>query len=294
MEKMQLSLRNLTEDYSKLSMNKTAIVLNDVCLGLQYLHSRTPPIVHQDLTPNNILLCQHLKAKISDLGVARTLETTDTTLTQIPGTPDFMAPECLGNNPVYGLPLDIFSFGGVILYITTEKWPHPASWISFDPDSGEKVTLTSELQRRQQYLDKMTGAYAKFKPLAISCLDDNPKNRPTVVELLAEIKKVKTAFSDDVVLYCDISTPSEQLKVTQLHKQNEQLQQGHQPQLRQNQQTVQMHQQQKQGQKHQQKKQKQRHKVNQKEDQETLLHQEEHQHKPLQVIIQCSYSWGHE
>ena len=284
MEKMQLSLRNLIEDYSKLPMNKTATVLNDVCLGLQYLHSRTPPIVHRDLTPNNILLCRHLRAKISDLGVATTLETTDTTLTQIPGTLDFMAPECLGDNPVYGLPLDIFSFGGVILYITTQKWPHPASWIRFDPDSGEKVTLTSELQRRQQYLDKMTGAYAKFKPLAISCLDDNPKNRPTVVELLAEIKKVKTAFSDDVVLYCDISIPSKQLKVT-----NDQSQK----QLSQNQQTVQKQQQQKeeqqnQGQKYQQKKQQQIHKLNQKEDQEALQHQEEHPHQPLQVIIQCT------
>ena len=102
-----------------------------------------------------------------------------------------MAPECLGNNPVYGLPLDIFSFGGVILFFTTQKWPHPAPCISINPDSGEKVTLTSELQRRQQYLDNMIRAYAKFKPLAISCLDDNPKNQPTVVELLAEIKKVK-------------------------------------------------------------------------------------------------------
>ena len=89
---MQLSLRNLIEDYSKLPMNKTATVLNDVCLGLQYLHNRTPPIVHRDLAPNNILLCQHLGAKISDLSVATTLEAIDTTLTQIPGTLDFMAP----------------------------------------------------------------------------------------------------------------------------------------------------------------------------------------------------------
>ena len=285
MEKMQFSLRNLIEEYSKLPMNRTAIVLNDVCLDLQYLHSRTPPIVHRDLTPNNILLCKHFRAKISDLGVATILETTDTTLTQIPGTLDFMAPECQGNNPIYGLPLDIFSFGGVILYITTEKWPHPAPWISFDPDSGEKVTLTSELQRCQQYLDKMTRAYAKFKPLAISCLDDNPKNRPTVVELLAEIKKIKKAFSDDVVLYCDISTPSKQLKVTNNQSQK---------QLSQNQQTVQKQEQQNQGQKYQQKKQQQRHKLDQKEDQETLQHQEEHQHQPLQVIIQCGYSWGHD
>ena len=247
MEKMQSSLRSLVERHSELSIsiNTMTTILNDVCLGLQYLHSRTPPIVHRDLTPNNILLCYHHRAKISDLGVARTLEATDTTLTKIPGTFDFMAPECLGNNPVYGLPLDIFSFGGVILYITTQKWPHPAPWISFS-DSGEKITLTSELQRRQQYLDKMTGICVNFKSLAISCLDDTPKNRPTVAEVLAKIKEVKNAFSDNFEIYCDISLPSKQLQAiahVQSQKQEEELpsnqqqrqQQQCQPQLHQEQ-----------------------------------------------------------
>ena len=248
MEKMQNSLRSLVERHSELSIsfNTITTILNDVCLGLQYLHSRTPPIIHRDLTPNNILLCHHCRAKISDLGVARTLETTDTTLTKIPGTFDFMAPECLGKNPVYGLPLDIFSFGGVILYITTQKWPHPASWIRFDPDSGEKVTLTSELQRRQQYLDKMTGICVNFKSLAISCLVDIPKNRPTVAEVLAKIKEVKNTFSDDCQTYYDVSIPSKQLEGTtyiQSQKQKEELpsnqqqrqQQQCQPQLHQEQ-----------------------------------------------------------
>ena len=190
MEKMQSSLRGLVEKHNdiNISFNNTVSILNDVCLGLQYLHSRTPPIVHRDLTPNNILLCYHLRAKITDLGVARTLQATDTTLTKAPGTPNFMPPEYLVDNPVYGLPLDIFSFGGVILYITTQQWPSPPSWINFDPNTGEKFIL-SEIQRRQQYLDKMTVTFMNFKPLVISCLDDNPNNRPTVVEVLIELKK---------------------------------------------------------------------------------------------------------
>ena len=68
--------------HKDISFNNTATILHDVCLGLQCLHTRNPPIVYWDLTPNNILLCCHLRAKISDLGVARTLQATDTTLTQ--------------------------------------------------------------------------------------------------------------------------------------------------------------------------------------------------------------------
>ena len=149
MEKMEFSLRGLVEkhkDVTDVSFSNTVKILNDVCSGLEYLHSRTPPIVHRDLTPNNILLCYHFRAKITDLGVARTLEATDTkTLTRGPGTLDFMSPECLTDTPIYGLPLDIFSVGGVILYITTRLWPTPSSWVSFDPNTGEKLN-PSEVQ----------------------------------------------------------------------------------------------------------------------------------------------------
>ena len=108
MEKMYNSLRGLVERHTEIPFTNVVSILNDVCCGLQYLHNRKPPIVHRDLTPNNILLCYHLRAKITDLGVAKVMQTTDTkTLTQVPGTHDFMPPESLANKPVYGLPLDI-------------------------------------------------------------------------------------------------------------------------------------------------------------------------------------------
>ena len=237
MEKMYNSLRGLVEKHTNIPFNDVLSILNDVCLGLQYLHNKNPPIVHRDLTPNNILLCFHLRAKITDLGVAKVMQTTDTkTLTQAPGTNDFMPPECLANKPVYGLPLDIFSFGGVVLYVTTQEWPQPAPWVDFDPNTGGRIVLT-ELQRRQQYLDRMTGVYTDLKPLVISCLDDNPKNRPSVANVLLDIKKVKQK------LYCTIwatevfgkhqSTPElqDQQPQWQQQKQNQQ-QPQQQPKLR--------------------------------------------------------------
>ena len=223
MEKMQFSLTKLVEIHSKtcISLNNTVTILKDVCLGLEYLHTRTPQIVHRDLTPNNILLCQHFRAKITDLGMARTLEATNTkTLTKAPGTPDFMPLECLIDKPVYGLPLDIFSFGGVILHVTTRQWPTPAPWVRVDPNTGEKLTLTSELQRRQLYLDKMTKTYEKFKPLVKSCLNDNPNDRPTVVEVLIEIKSIQKACPS---LYYDIWANTEKQPAAQSHEQQQQL-----------------------------------------------------------------------
>ena len=181
MEKMQHSLRGLVEKYNNIPLNVKLSILDEVCLGLRYLHSRNPPIVHRDLTPNNILLGHCLEAKITDLGVAKVMQTTDTkTMTKAPGTTDFMPPECLADRPVYGVSLDIFSYGGVILYTITQLWPHqPSSWVQFDPDTGGSVYL-SELQRRQHYLDKMTGGAADLKPLVMSCLDNKPKETSSI------------------------------------------------------------------------------------------------------------------
>ena len=166
-----------------------------MCLSLRYLHSRNPPIVHRDLTPNNILLSYHLEAKISDLGVAKVVRSNNQrTMTKLPGTPDFMPPEALSIRPVYGPSLDVFSYGGVILNVTTHLWPEPADPAEFNPDTGRRE-LVSEAKRRQQYLDKMTGGAADLKPLVISCLDDNPKNRPPVAQVSMTIKRVKDVYS---------------------------------------------------------------------------------------------------
>ena len=96
MEKMQHSLRGLVENYNNIPLNAKLSILDEVCLGLRYLHSKNPPIVHRDLTPNNILLGRCLEAKITDLGVAKVMQTdSEMTMTKVPGTPDFMPPEAL-------------------------------------------------------------------------------------------------------------------------------------------------------------------------------------------------------
>ena len=218
MEKMQHSLRVLVEKYDNIPLNIKLSILDEVCLGLRYLHSRNPPIVHRDLTPNNILLGYRLEAKITDLGVAKVMKSDNPkTMTKLPGTPDFMPPEALSKRPVYGPSLDVFSFGGVILNITTQLWPEPTDLIEINPDTGRKEAV-SEVQRRQQYLDKMTGGAADLRPLVVSCLDDNPRNRPLVTEVSTTIKRVKDVCSEKssrdgmspIVWWAEVSKYNEQ------------------------------------------------------------------------------------
>jgi len=195
MEKMQHSLRGLVENYPNIPLNVKLSILDEVCLGLRYLHSRNPPIVHRDLTPNNILLGGHLEAKITDLGVAKVMQTdSKMTMTKLPGTPDFMLPEALTKRPVYGPPLDVFSYGGVILNVITQQWPEPTDREQLNPNT-DQLELVSEVMRRQKYLNLFTGGAAELVPLVISCLSDNPNKRTSVMQVSIEIKRVKDTCS---------------------------------------------------------------------------------------------------
>ncbi|XP_065907059.1 uncharacterized protein [Dysidea avara] len=195
MEKMQESVTSLVEKHDDIPLLVKLSILQDVSLGLRYLHGRSPPIVHRDLSPNNILVTPHLETKITDLGVAKAMMTgTSKTMTQTPGTLVFMSPEALEEKPVYGPPLDVFSFGGVILHITTQQWPNPKGIKQVDPVTRKRIIL-SEVERRQQYLDMMAGGDAELKPLVEFCLEDDPEMRPVMSDISEQIKKMKEVTS---------------------------------------------------------------------------------------------------
>ena len=192
---MKCSLKNLPNIYSNIPLNVKLSILDEVCLGLRYLHTRNPPIAHRDLTPNNILLSSFLEAKITDLGVAKVMQKRAAqTMTKGPGTADFMPPESQADHPVYGLPLDVFSYGGVVLFTITEVWPQPTSWVQFDPVTGDRNVL-SEVERRKHYLERMIGSATDLKPFVRSCLDDNPQRRPSVTEVSITIRRVRESCS---------------------------------------------------------------------------------------------------
>ena len=197
MEKMKYSVTSLIEKHENIPLMVKLLILHDVSLGLNYLHGHVPQIVHRDLSSNNILLSRYLEAKITDLGVAKVMMTgNNKTMTKTPGTPVFMPPEALDDKPVYGPPLDVFSFGGVILHMASKQWPTPSSWAITDPTT-EKRTLLSEVERRQQYIDMITGDDADLKPLLISCLHDVPSKRPSAMDISERIRTIKEAYKNE-------------------------------------------------------------------------------------------------
>ena len=127
MERLHSDLGKFVENSPDTDLATRLHILYDVSKGLWYLHSRTPPLIHRDLTAPNILLTENLTAKIGDLGVSRyvdpaTLATL--TLTTGPGNPYYMPPECRVQNPKYTIKLDIFSFGILIVHTINGSVPN--------------------------------------------------------------------------------------------------------------------------------------------------------------------------
>ena len=194
MEMMADSLTSFVDKHEKIPVHIKYSIVHDVSLGLCYLHNHDPPIVHRDLSPNNILLTAHHVAKISDLGVAKVIKADSRkTMTKAPGTIDFMSPESIANSPVYGPPMDVFSFAGIILHTFNQQWPRPTEQVQFDPKTRRKVALL-EVERRQQYLDKMIGEAEVLRPLVEECLDDDPAMRPTIATVCERIQVNKDAY----------------------------------------------------------------------------------------------------
>ena len=197
MELMEKSLTAFMEKNQEVSVMRKGSMLLDIAEGLSYLHVWKPPIIHRDLSPNNVLVKTNdeggMIAKISDLGVAKAIEVNKraqrNTLTKVPGTVDYMPPEAFEEDPVYNTSLDVFSYGGVMLFVANQEWPTPTAQVRMD-SRGRLIAFT-EMQRRQKHLNKMTGGMEVLKPHIDSCLNNNPAKRPSMAALTETLKSLK-------------------------------------------------------------------------------------------------------
>ncbi|XP_073147149.1 probable serine/threonine-protein kinase SIS8 [Henckelia pumila] len=104
----------------KLSWQRRFKMLCDICRGLMHLHRMK--IAHRDLKSANCLVNKHWAVKICDFGLSRRLTTRPMKDSSSAGTPEWMAPELIRNEP-FTEQCDIFSLGVIIWELCTLKKP---------------------------------------------------------------------------------------------------------------------------------------------------------------------------
>ena len=189
MEYLPENLDHLLETTPKIPLFLKRSILHDVALGLVYLHSHVPPIIHRDLTARNVLLNSEMRAKIADFGVARILNLqpgSRTTMTQAPGNFTYMPPEALCTKPTYDVKIDIFSFGHLALFTLTQVFPNllPPTYTSQE-DPG-RIVGRSEAERRSHEVDLLCRQLGEQHPLVqlvLACLQNRPELRPSTQQV---------------------------------------------------------------------------------------------------------------
>ena len=192
MEFLPVSLAQCLDTYGVLPEEINYGILRDVALGLRYLHEQPRPIVHRDLSANNVLLTRDMRAKISDLGVARILRLNRAQMSRMtvgPGTVSYMPPEALVPNPRYGIKVDIFSYGVMIVHSLSGRWPLPGESVRVDPNNSSNLIAVSEAGRRQEYLDDIRQDHPLMQ-LILLCLSNSPDDRPTASDITGQVSEV--------------------------------------------------------------------------------------------------------
>ena len=199
MELMDESLTHfLGRTPSSLPYHTQVNITYDIAQALAYLRSNR--VIHRDLSSNNILLKGGIQAKVTDFGISKIVDAnpgmTRNKVTQCPGTLAFMPPEALRTKPRYSDKLDTFSLGVLIVQIITREFPAPTdAEIVMEDDSapsGEKIVLVAERERRKDDIAKVPSDHALL-PIALHCLKDRDKERPTAAQLCQGLGQLKTA-----------------------------------------------------------------------------------------------------
>ncbi len=95
-----------------------------VCRGLAAIHA--VGVVHRDIKPSNILIGADGDARVSDLGIAKSMDSDESAITatgEMPGTLEYMAPEQFGPHDAVDLRVDLYSLGVTYYELLTGHRP---------------------------------------------------------------------------------------------------------------------------------------------------------------------------
>ncbi|RZB93657.1 MDIS1-interacting receptor like kinase 2 [Glycine soja] len=164
---------------------KRVNVVKGVANALSYMHHGcSPPIIHCDISSNNVLLDSQYEAHVSDFWTVKILKPGSHTWTEFAGTFGYAAPE-LAQTMEVTEKCDVFSFGVLSLEVIMGK--HPGNFISSLLSSpSAKIAynwpLIDVLDERPPQPPKksIVGDVILVASLAVSCLSETSSSRPTM------------------------------------------------------------------------------------------------------------------
>ncbi len=183
-----IDLESLIRQFGPQPPARVVYLLRQVCHSLAEAHARG--LIHRDIKPANIHLCrmglEYDFIKVLDFGLvkrdpqlssAQTLMTAPDVTT---GTPAYMPPEMANGDPL-DRRLDIYSLGCVGYWLLTGR-------LVFEADTPLKMMLQHMQARPVPPSERAgPGISAALDRVVLSCLEKDPKSRPSNAEQLSRL-----------------------------------------------------------------------------------------------------------
>ncbi|XP_053168667.1 receptor-interacting serine/threonine-protein kinase 4 [Hemicordylus capensis] len=162
-------------------------IIHETAVGMNFLHCMSPPLLHLDLKPANILLDAHYHVKISDFGLAKCnglSHSHDLSMDGLCGTIAYLPPERIKEkNRYFDTKHDVYSFSIVIWGVLTQKKPFSEEnnilHIMVKVVNGHRPELPTVSKSRPRACNNLIKLMQK-------CWQDDPNKRPTFQEITSE------------------------------------------------------------------------------------------------------------
>ena len=160
---------------NRLTNQQILSIAQDVALGLNYLHLFKPqPIIHRDVSSPNVLLkpCTGpagYEAKVADYGTAKLQQGTSTG-TVMPGNPAYAAPEA----PIpdqHSPAMDVYSYSVLLMEMN--------------------LCCPPEMTTAERARQSGSVSWSDMKSLIQRGLNANPRDRPTMAQVVESLKRMK-------------------------------------------------------------------------------------------------------
>ncbi|KAL5561837.1 hypothetical protein UlMin_031584 [Ulmus minor] len=185
--------------FQPVSWNIRMTVALGAAKGLAFLHSDEARVIYRDFKTSNILLDSNYNAKLSDFGLAKDGPAGDKShvSTRVMGTFGYAAPEYMATGHLTAKS-DVYSFGVVLLELLSGRRAVDKNRPSGEHNLVEwaKPYLASKRRVLQIFDTRIEGQYSlggalKAVNLAIRCLSQEPKHRPTMKEVVKALEQLQ-------------------------------------------------------------------------------------------------------